>query len=102
MTSWVEVARPIKDHMNHSIFSESFYSRLLNVVLARKSIFASSLSLGDCVVETTVENASHSCLPGKPLVPRLSPLRRALPLLSGEATPGYSSLKSHSYCLKIT
>ena len=50
-TSWVEVARPIKDHMNHSIFSESFYSRLLNVVLARK----------DCVVETT---ASHSCLPG--------------------------------------
>ena len=36
MTSWVEVARPIKDHMNHSIFSESFYSRLLNVVLARK------------------------------------------------------------------
>ena len=36
MTSWVEVARPIKDHMNHFIFSESFYSRLLNVVLARK------------------------------------------------------------------
>ena len=36
MTSWVEVARPIKDHMNHSIFSESFYSRFLNVVLARK------------------------------------------------------------------
>ena len=35
-TSWFEVARPIKDHMNHSIFSESFNSRLLNVVLARR------------------------------------------------------------------
>ena len=30
-------------------------------------------------------NASHSCLPGYSLVPRLSPLRRALPPLSGES-----------------